>query len=47
MNDRDRERNQIPDGGEWYWTQADMFEERKRNEGGFTVAWDIVDERGK
>ena len=47
MNDKDRKQNQIPDGGAWHWKQADMFEELKRNEGGFTVAWDIAAGEGK
>ena len=47
MNYQDRERNQIPDGGTWYWTQADVFEDRKRNKSGFTVAWDTAAGGGK
>ena len=47
MNDKDRKQNQIPDGGTWHWKQADMFEELKRDEGGFTVAWDIAAGEGK
>ena len=47
MNSQDREKNQIPKGGAWYWRQADMFHALSKNKGYIAVAWDVAAGEGK
>ena len=46
MNNQDREQNQIPDGGAWYWTQVEKTI-LDHSQGGLAVALDTAAGKGK